>query len=92
VTYENGSGPVAVKVVDPLNVKGGNYRLHVLDDNGDLGTGSWYLARAATGTNTYTDTINSAQTIDVGNEQLIPEWGISVKVQQYVPEIMSANV
>ncbi len=92
VTYENGSGPVAVKVVDPLNVKGGNYRLHVLDDNGDLGIGSWYLARAATGTSTYTDTINSDQTIDVGNEQLIPEWGISVNVQQYVPEIMSANV
>jgi len=101
VTYENGFGPVAVKVVDPLNVKGGNYRLHVLDNNGDLEDGSWYISRVTTGSNTYTDTISSEMTIDIGNEQLIPEWGISVNIQDYIgtkagsdyrPDLLEATI
>ena len=38
------------------------------------------------------DTIYSEQTIELGNEQLIPEWGISINIQQYKYAELSPNV
>jgi hypothetical protein len=96
VTYENGSGPVNVKVIDPLQVKGGDYSLKVLGYGGSLNstpwvaldTAQWELTRVS---GTETQTISSAQSIQVGNEQLIPEWGISVYIEQYEPEYMASQ-
>ena len=89
VTYDNGYGPVDVKVIDPLNVMGGDYQLKLITNGGDLDTATWYLVRYD---GTDYDTIFSEQTIEFGNEQLIPEWGISVNIKQYLPElILDAN-
>ena len=93
VTYENGFGPVDVKVIDPLNVKGGDYGLKVIGYGASMGmsaldTATWVLTRTKDGV---TDTITSDMSIAVGNEQLIPEWGISVNIEQYHPENVGSN-
>ena len=94
VTYAGGSGPIDVKVIDPLNVKAGDYALTILPDGNpqanstQLDSSRWYLVNT-----TYpSDTIFSEQTIELGNEQLIPEWGISVNIQQYQYDELSPNV
>ncbi len=82
--YESGGGPVDVKVIDPLNLKPGNYSLVVEKDAGIArgavrDTANWVLIRDYNGVK---DTIESNYDINVGNEQLFPEWGLSVSLQQ----------
>ena len=94
VTYAGGSGPIDVKVIDPLNVKAGDYILAILPDGNpqanstQLDSSRWYVINTAFPS----DTIYSEQTIVLGNEQLIPEWGISINIQQYQYEELSPNV
>ena len=83
VTYKNGKGPVAVKIIDPLNVKQGDYKLWINpEDTVDLDEAYWMLVRNYEGES---DTIISSQSITVGNEQLIPQWGLSVNIEYYDP-------
>ena len=93
VTYENGFGPVQVKVIDPLQVKGGSYGLKILGSGASLNSTAWTALDTAQwvlfrDNGTEIDSVNSLQSIQVGNEQLIPEWGISVNIEQYEPEDM----
>jgi hypothetical protein len=100
VIYKNGKGPVDVKVVDPLNVQPGNYQLlfnYPVDssgrysangeyEEGDIDTSKWVLIRTNGGE---TSTIYSDQSIEIANEQLLPDLGISIKIEQYdsrIPE------
>lgn len=76
VTYRGGFGPVNIKVVDPLNVVGGDYTFKMLESS-DIDTASWMLVN-----NTIGDTVFSSRNIDVINEQLILDWGISVEIEQ----------
>jgi len=94
VTYKNGMGPVDIKVVDPLNVQPGDYRLlfnYPVDSNGnysstgefldgDIDTSNWVLIRTFGDEQSIT---YSDQSISVANEQLLPSLGISIKVEQY---------
>ena len=91
LTYALNGAPIEVKVVDPLNVQPGDYELyfnHVSTPNyvnqGNkkhyLDTCNWMLTRTYNGN---TDTIVSNQSIRVGNEEIIPEWGISVNIEFY---------
>jgi hypothetical protein len=84
--YQKGKGPITVKVIDPLNVPNHDFRLVFLPDSSGpdvLDSAYWVLENLTTGV-----TINSDRTIEVGNEQLLPEWGISITIeqQQYVEE------
>jgi hypothetical protein len=91
-TYKKGHGPVNVKVIDPLNVKDANYTirfdslyykvLHVknlktANDTVAIQTAMWSLIDNNTGRVYKSDT-----TITVNNEQLFPELGLSVSIQQ----------
>ncbi|MCB9196994.1 MAG: T9SS type A sorting domain-containing protein [Flavobacteriales bacterium] len=86
ITYEYAAGPIDVKVVDPLNVKGGSYTLKFIKEDGaslttDAVTNAeWVLYRTNEGV---TDSILSEKSITVGNEQIIADWGISVYIEQY---------
>lgn len=93
-TYKKGAGPVNVKVVDPLNVAGGyyeikfnkyginpNYSIYVSNQMG-TDTASWTVYRYTSKGGAFVDSVNSEKTIAVGNEQLIPEWGISIDLTQ----------
>ena len=62
---------------------GANISLTALD------TATWVLTRTYEGV---TDTITSDMSIAIGNEQLIPEWGISVNIEQYHPESVGSNM
>lgn len=84
VTYQKSAGPVNITVVDPLNVVDGDYRLFIRktgnvnnNNSGALNEATWYLINTTLG-----DTVFSDKTIEVGNEQLILEWGISVSIEQ----------
>lgn len=94
ITFDYGAGPIDVKVVDPLNVVAGDYTLKFVKPDGasltslNVGECDWTLYRTNDGT---TDSINSQKSITVGNEQIIPEWGISVDIEQYEHEAAGAS-
>lgn len=93
-TYKKNAGPINVKVVDPLNVAGGYYEIkfnkYNLPGNAKIfdvnyyqtDTASWTLYRYDSKGGALVDSINSDKSIEVGNEQIIPDWGISVDIAQ----------
>ncbi|MCB0790983.1 MAG: T9SS C-terminal target domain-containing protein [Flavobacteriales bacterium] len=89
LTYISGSGPVAVKVIDPLNVRAGDFELWVKDSAtvNNLNDAYWELVSLnydLDGDGMLPDTITSDRTIEVPNEQLFisPDLGISINVAQ----------
>lgn len=93
--YQNGRGPVDIKVVNPLKVPKGKFTLKLNPEN--LGTVNaannpnyWKLPNTAKWELMYEDgtTISSDRNIDTeGNyEQLLTNWGLSIDVKQ-VPHI-----
>jgi len=73
-SYQGAAGPVNIKVFDPLNVPNDNFTMVF---NGNSGTATWYIVRESNN-----DTVFSETTISIQNEQLIPDWGLSVEVLQ----------
>lgn len=81
LTYQAGAGPIDVKVIDPLNVPDAEFELRVKTDTiggSNVSDGYWVLENLNTG-----EEVTSDHAISRRNEQLIPEWGISVIVHQY---------
>ncbi|MBK5286010.1 MAG: hypothetical protein JJE25_11470, partial [Bacteroidia bacterium] len=72
--YENGRGPVNIKVYDPVRVQKGQFKLWL--DSKDS-TSYWNLEKLPDG-----DTIRSTTNIVSPNEQLFPEYGLSINVTQ----------
>jgi hypothetical protein len=91
-TYEGGRGPINVKVIDPLNVPKGTFRLRMIPHpTEDLDSASWVMYNTAGTEINGLDSIWSQKTIAVGTEQLIPEWGISVSAQQHNYVLRGSN-
>lgn len=85
-TYKNGKGPINVKVIDPLNVAEGYFvckfnEYNTSNING-ADTASWTIYRYESAGGALIDSVWSEQNISVDNEQLIPEWGVSVQIKQ----------
>jgi hypothetical protein len=90
ITYKRGQGPVKIKVVDPLNLKSGDYRLRLYNEvlgqtpqgqpiyQSVIDSAKWSLEHKSTG-----EIVFSNRTIDYQSEQLIPEFGISIDIKQY---------
>ncbi len=83
LTYEAGAGPIEVKVIDPLNIRPGNYRLRFIDSTNlaDMDDATWELIDVATDEVLATST----STINLGTEDIIPDLGISITALN-VPE------
>jgi len=84
-TYKNGHGPLNITVVDPLNVKGGNFivKFNVTDNKVDSAT--WTLMQVDDNDNIVKSWASDKQ-ICFGNEQLILELGLAVNINQsYLP-------
>ena len=87
-TYDYGSGPINIKVVDPLNLADGyfeckfrNYNAPNIGNSAD--TASWVIYRYVSKEDmTVLDSVSSERTIASDNEQIIPQWGISVQIFQ----------
>lgn len=78
LTYASGAGPISIKVIDPLNLPAGDFELYfTAEDEDDLDAAGWYLVNFG-----QNDTIFSKKNIDFATDQLIPEWGISVNIEQ----------
>ena len=93
IKYRKGFGPVRVKVVDPLKVPNAEFELWFKDstalpnpadykDYEDMNDAYWILVRLNPNGQTDEDTVRSERSIEVGYEQLIPDWGISVAIDQ----------
>ncbi len=93
IKYMPEGSPVQIKIVDPINVLAEDFALAFYFDeadstaikNRDYGQLKWKLYKV-NGVGDATDTVYSDNTIEVGNEQLILDWGISVLVEQ-VPNV-----
>jgi len=87
-TYDYGAGPVNIKVVDPLNLANGYFECKFRDYTApNIGNGadtaSWVIYRYANkGDATPIDSVSSERTIASNNEQIIPQWGVSVQIFQ----------
>jgi hypothetical protein len=84
-TYVGGAGPIGVKVIDPLNVPDASFELaFVNDSNGTLDNASWILTIIESNDDELSvgTTFASDRGIEVRNEQLFPELGISITVEQ----------
>ena len=86
-TYAKGQGPINVKVVDPLNVADGYFELKFRDyvsqtSTNEQDTAHWTIYHFDNFNGTLLDSVQSDLTIENDNEQLIPQWGISVQIQQ----------
>ncbi len=79
--YEKGAGPITVKVVDPLAIKGDDYRVWLQDTNsktrGDLTDAYWMITSSS-----LDDTIFSSTDIEIGSEKVVSELGISITIGQ----------
>ncbi|MGB1041241.1 MAG: T9SS C-terminal target domain-containing protein, partial [Flavobacteriales bacterium] len=83
ITYAAGKGPVDIKVIDPLNLNADEYELRFNGDNrNSLDSSTWELKRLSDDS-----IISSDESIVVGNEQLFPQYGFSINIEQYLNEI-----
>jgi hypothetical protein len=80
LVYERGAGPVDVRIIDPLNVRAGDFEIWMLDSvtPATLNDAYWKLVHLQTGDEIYSD-----RTIDMEYEQLFPKWGFSVRLGQH---------
>ncbi|MGB0914675.1 MAG: T9SS type A sorting domain-containing protein [Crocinitomicaceae bacterium] len=84
--YENGAGPIKVKVIDPLNVEDGYFECLFGDNtptntNG-CDTADWVINRYDSEGGNLLESVSSVTSVDNNYEQLIPQWGISVQIEQ----------
>ncbi|MFT5779087.1 MAG: hypothetical protein ACI837_002044 [Crocinitomicaceae bacterium] len=85
-TYEYGQGPLNVKVIDPLNVADGyfecKFRNYSASNSNGADTASWVINRYDKLGGTVIDSVSSERSINLDNEQVIPQWGVSVQINQ----------
>lgn len=86
-TYDYGKGPIQIKVVDPLNLVPGYFECKFTDYvapkiGNSADTANWVIYRYTQKGGTLLDSVKSERTILSDNEQIIPEWGISVQIHQ----------
>ncbi len=89
-TYLPGQGPINVKVVDPLNVVSANFIFKMIKGAGATGidsTATWEVyIPGQSGSTVYSDAIIGYQF-----EQIIPQWGISISVNDPDLPLMPLN-
>ncbi|HEY0976705.1 MAG TPA: T9SS C-terminal target domain-containing protein [Flavobacteriales bacterium] len=99
--YKRGFGPVDISVVDPLKVPAGQFEFWMKDTTAlpnptqiagylELRDARWMLVRLSDNP-TSKDTVRATAALQLGQEQLILDWGLSVKVDQarYTPDSLS---
>lgn len=96
-TYDFGKGPINIKVVDPLNLANGffecKFRDFAVGNSGNAAdTASWTIYRYDSKGGNLIDSVRSERTIANDNEQIIPEWGVSVQIYQQKYLAGSGNV
>ncbi|MCB0396019.1 MAG: T9SS C-terminal target domain-containing protein, partial [Flavobacteriales bacterium] len=95
VKYQNGAGPVDIKIIDPLNVPAGDFTMYFTGGSNSVTgimdkTTKWYIINDASPS----DTVWSDKNISIANEQILSgkfgknkdggsyNWGMSVSLKQ----------
>jgi hypothetical protein len=84
-TYRANKGPMYVKIENPGNHALGRFELLFRDYGQSIAaidTSSWTIYRYHHLSGALLDSVNSESTINIGELQYIPQWGISVQVKQ----------
>lgn len=89
-TYDTGAGPITVKVIDPVKVVASDWELRILGssttgatDQGLIAGGaSWVLEGKQAGPGGTPVTIYSERNLEITNEQILAEYGLSVSIRQ----------
>ena len=85
ITYKAGKGPINPKVIDPLGIEDGMYRLEIVGEYLEESSNEKFIQEGAlwklTDLNTGEE-IDSYKTIEEINEQIIPDRGFSISVNQ----------
>ncbi len=87
VTYQEGFAPISVKVIDPLNVPSGDFTFRMTEDDTIrdplLKNANWQLDFVGqVGGRDTSLSWTSDNTIEVGNEQLLLDVGLSIYIEQ----------
>ena len=97
--YEKGSGPINVKIVDPLNLASGYFECKFRNYSPPAGQGnsadtaSWVIYRYDKQGGSILDSVSSDVTIDFDNEQIIPEMGfVQIHQEKYYFAQGSGNI
>lgn len=81
--YDYNAGPINVKVIDPLNVVGGYFECVFGDyQSNQVDSANWTVNRYDYEGGNLLDFVTSETTIAQGNEQLVPQWGVSIEISQ----------
>jgi hypothetical protein len=80
LVYRAGKGPIDIKVVDPLNLIADEYELRFNKDaSNDYDQATWELKSLTT------DSVySSEESIAIGYEQIFPDFGFSINIEQYI--------
>jgi len=90
--YSSFGAPIGVKIIDPLNIPKGDFRVEFMDSitPSDLSDAYWRIMFKASGSDEYSDTVYSEKNIGEQNEQIFKKWGISVNIEQ-VEDVATAG-
>jgi hypothetical protein len=84
--YKSNAGPINIKVVDPLNVAKGYFECvfdgYTSSSTNGADTASWTINRYDYEGGSLLDSKSSTFNIAYNNEEVIPDWGISVQIRQ----------
>ena len=83
IGYKRGHGPIEVRRTDTLNQTLGHFVLKFNDYATNIDTANWTIYHYDTIGGVLIDSVNSTSAINIGNEMLIPQWGMAVKVKQH---------
>jgi len=95
IKYQNGRGPVNIKVIDPLNVPEGQFTLKFTNNPSSAFTVATTARWTLSETSPVVRSWNSDTTITIksqfANEQIIPELGMSLTIAQVQNPGLDAN-
>lgn len=84
LTYAPNAGPLNIKVIDPLNVADGYFKCRFYaHPSAEMDSATWAIYRYDKKDGVFIDSVTSVNAISIDNEQLLPQWGISVQVLQH---------
>jgi hypothetical protein len=81
ITYERGKGPIDVELFDTVNYLIGHYSIKFKDYN-NIDSANWTVYYHTTLNLPAVDSVHSDNTIAVGDQQIIPQWGLAIRIKQ----------
>lgn len=81
ITYERGKGPIDVELFDTVSHQIGHYSLR-FNSYDNIDSASWTVYYHYNSNGPAVDSVQSVNTIAVGDQQIIPQWGLAIRIKQ----------